>query len=136
MMTSQYEEGDPPANNSFERKRRRNSSVDSRNGYARHSGDRNTRRRRSERSPGERGRRTSKMEEDFERRSRSRSRRRSRQNARRSSRSRSMDRAKQGGRTSRSPAQYRQPRAAPPKERSLSPYSKRLALTQAMNSNR
>jgi hypothetical protein len=132
VMTSQYEEEGPLATSSFERKRRRRSSVDSQDNYGRINGDRNTRRRRSALSPGERGRRTSRMEDDVERRPRSATRSHSWQSGRRVSGS--VPRAKHGGRGSRSPSPYRRPRDTAPRERSMSPYSKRLALTQAMNS--
>ncbi|KIV99266.1 uncharacterized protein PV09_09036 [Verruconis gallopava] len=130
MVASQHD-GDDRAESSFERKRRRRPSAASHEGH----GYRNTRRRRSERSPGERGRRTSRMEDDMERRSRTGTRSGSRQNGRKASRSR--NRTRQSGRTySRSPSPYRrQPRDTAPRERSLSPYSKRMAMTRALNSD-
>ena len=120
------------------------SSYDHGNGAG--SAERNTRRRRSSISPGERGRR------------RSPSRERERRKQRRS-RSRSFDRSKiarhrrsltpddgpkhkhdkgPGSRDLDSGSRRGPPggRPAPVRERSLSPFSKRLALTQAMNMGR
>lgn len=120
--------------------------------------DRNTRRRRRESSPAERGRSTN-LSRDDRQKYRSRSRSRDRDQIARGRRSltpealREQAYRRRRSRDSRTPpepshsrsehAWNRQPRhdpghsAAPPqRDRSLSPFSKRFALTQAMNMGR
>ncbi|KAL3249512.1 hypothetical protein ABHI18_011557, partial [Aspergillus niger] len=116
---------------------------DSRSRSREWQGDRNTRRRRRESSPEERGR-PRHMSRDRERRDRSRSQsvdhsriaraRRSATPEKRPERSYPASRDYRDG-PGRSQKDGRgQGRAPPPpRERSLSPYSKRLALTQSMN---
>ena len=119
------------------------------------SRDRNTRRRRSSHSPGERGRRrgsTRSRERRDPRRSRSMSfdhhgtariarsppgREAPRDESMRDARENDRYGGDVGGEKASEALRYRAPPAAPPrKERSLSPFSKRLALTQAMNMGR
>ncbi|KAF2431791.1 hypothetical protein EJ08DRAFT_164387 [Tothia fuscella] len=153
LMTSQYEEGPPPVRDVDHARKRRRRSVSSSHHSRASRGDsnRNTRRRRRSISPAERGRRRSREKE-----SRSRSRTRSRSVPRKNGQSgiKSSGYGRGGRRISPSRSPYRQghgrqngnngpgqpsrpaPPRGPPKERSLSPFSKRLALTQAMNMGR
>lgn len=124
---------------------RRSISSSTNSSFASHHSDRNTRRRRKSKSPAARGRRRSRSSG---RNARSRSRSSMHHTTRRSfegrplasrDESRRQDEAGKGngnGNTSRhlngSGGGFGS-RPAPPKERSMSPYSKRLALTQSMN---
>ena len=133
------------------RKRRRNSSTSSSsyssdysNGRKRRNrsrdGDRNTRRRRSSVSPDTRGRDRSLPRRSGKRRTMSRGNSMDRgliARGRQSLTPRSPpsgDRAYERGLGAQEGVENRPPHAqAPRKEKSLSPFSKRLALTQAMN---
>ncbi|KAF1809978.1 hypothetical protein P152DRAFT_461058 [Eremomyces bilateralis CBS 781.70] len=162
-MTSQRPSKFPSVDRMHRKRRRGSSSghmsSDDDLAPSSHHDDRNTRRRRASTSPHSRGRRRSRSR-DSERRSWRRSSSRSRGNSRRRrSASRGRHRPKAPERDRRdeslsrspvrrtnkahSPERYHKPagrqvqpegtRPPPPKERSLSPYSRRIALTQAMN---
>lgn len=153
MITSQQLLPEDTAVPSFshDRKRRRrhsSSSVESvRPRNVSHSRDRNTRRRRSSISPEERGRRRSRSRRSYSRDSSRKSGRRNQEHSRtksppkhgreqEGSRNRNVGRGFSGAANGRAPRQQPPPDRRERRERSLSPYSKRLALTQAMNTSR
>lgn len=163
VSTNRSPSQSPSRHDSGQRKRRYTASSSDRSVSSYSSGkdtrsrsrewtrERNTRRRRREASPGERGRRRD-LSRDGSRRYRSRSRSRDRDEIAKGRRSMTPNstreqkqyrRRSRENRTSLEPSltsHSRQPRynpdnsaPQPPRERSLSPFSKRLALTQAMN---
>ena len=149
LMTSQHTSQILIPPSAHERKRRRRESTTSfskssssespdRSRLERPSfGDRNTRRRRSSISPVERGRRRSRSRQSYSRTPQRRVNSRSRSPFK-YGRTHNGHGPTRDDRSRESSARYGEPRrqSPPRRERSLSPYSKRIALTQSMNVGR